>query len=316
MLGQPPSPHRQSLQAGLGPDTEVVVSTEAAPLRAAAARADAVFLWDNLRSLLQDLWPDLRNLRWVHSRAAGLDNLWFSSLRDSAVTVTNSRGLYSRALAEFALGAMLFSAKKFRRMTDNQAAPRWEWMDLEDLSGRTVGILGGGDIGRAVARLAKAFDMMVYATRRRPAGDADTPEIDRWFMAGQFRDMMAASDFVVATLPLTDETRGLVDATALAAMKPTAYFINIGRGATVDEAALIRALEKGRIAGAALDVFTREPLPPDSPFFRLPNLLLSPHSADHTPGWVEAGLELFLDNFRRYRAGQPLCNVVDKRAGY
>lgn len=316
VLGHPEPKYKDQISSGLGSEAEWVVGTDASVLRPAAPQAEVIFLWDTLRHVLIELWPSLSSLRWLHTRAAGLDNLWFPALAESAVTLTNSKGIYSPALAEFTIGAMLFFAKKFRRMMDNQRAGRWEWMDLEELSGHTVGILGYGDIGRAVARKAKAFDMRVIAVKRRPALEDHGPDVDRLLPADRCMEMLSASDYVVLTTPLTPETRGLIGEPALRAMKSTACLINIGRGAVVQEAALVRALKEGWIAGAALDVFEREPLAPDSPFYRQPNVLISPHAADHTPGWVEAGVALFLENFRLYRKGRPLRNVIDKRVGY
>lgn len=316
IIGDLPPRYRDRLFAELSPKAEVVFGTAASALLAAARRAEVVFLWDNLRDVLIELWPELRRLRWIHARSAGLDNLVFPELVESSVTLTNSKGIYSSTLAEFVIGAMLFFAKNFRRMLINQAERRWEWMDLAELRGQTVGILGYGDIGRAVARKAKALDMRVIAVKRQPRPEDHGPEVDRLLAADRFQEMMAESDYVVITTPLTPQTHGLVGEAALRAMRPTSYLINVGRGAVVQETALVRALQEHRISGAALDVFVQEPLPTDSPFYRLPNVLISPHSADHTPGWIEAGLELFLENYRYYDQDRPLKNVVDKRAGY
>src|SRR5215472_14201357 len=150
VLGKPDAPYQERLFAALGSDAEVVVSAQIEDLRPAARRAEIVFLWDNIRRVLLQLWPELERLRWVHTRAAGLDNLWFPELAESPITLTNSKGIYSYALAEFVVGVMLFFAKNFRRMLANQAERRWEWMDLAELRGQTVGVLGFGDIGRAV----------------------------------------------------------------------------------------------------------------------------------------------------------------------
>jgi phosphoglycerate dehydrogenase-like enzyme len=316
IVGEPDGKSRERLLAELGSEAEPIIAAEASVLLPAARRAEIVFLWDNMRRVLIEIWPELKQVRWIHTRAAGLDRLWFTELLESPALLTNAKGIYSLALAEFVIGAMLFFVKDFRRMLANQAERRWEWMELGTLRGQTVGILGYGDIGQAVARKAKAFDMRVIAVKQRARLEDQDLEPDLLLPAERFEEMMAGSDYVVLTTPLTPQTRGLIGERALRAMRPTAYLINVGRGAVVQEAALVRALEEQWIAGAALDVFEREPLLAESPFYRLPNVLLSPHSADHTPGWVEAGLELFLENFRRYRQGQPLKNVVDKRAGY
>jgi phosphoglycerate dehydrogenase-like enzyme len=176
--------------------------------------------------------------------------------------------------------------------------------------------VGYGEIGRAAAELAKAFGMRVAALRRRPELCAGDPAVDLVFPPAGIREMLAASDYVLAAAPLTAATRGLIGRAELGAMKPHAVLINVGRGPVVDEAALIEALRERRIRGAALDVFDEEPLPAGHPFFSLDNVLLSPHCADHTPGWQEAAVRFFVENFHRYVNGEPLRNVVDKRQGY
>jgi phosphoglycerate dehydrogenase-like enzyme len=167
-----------------------------------------------------------------------------------------------------------------------------------------------------VARRAQALEMKVLAVRRRPERCGAEECVGAVFSPEARREVMAASDYVVAALPLTPETRGLIGEAELRAMKNSGVLINIGRGPAIDQAALVRALQQGWIRGAALDVFEQEPLPAGHPFYRLENVLLSPHCADHTAGWRERAMEVFLDNFERFRKGEPLRNVVDKRLGY
>jgi phosphoglycerate dehydrogenase-like enzyme len=255
-------------------------------------------------------------VRWIHSASVGVENVLFPALIESPVTLTNARGAYSAALGEFVLAAVLFFAKDLRRMTTSQASGKWDQFDVEMLQGRVLGIVGYGDIGRAVADRTRGFGMRIFALRRRPELSRKDPLIERAFPDEQLGEMLAASDYVVVALPLTPATNRLIGAEVLAAMKPSAVLINVGRGPVVDEGALIAALEANRIRGAALDVFEREPLPEGHPFYRLRNVLLSPHCADHTAGWQEQSMELFLANFERFRKGEPLENVVDKRAGY
>ena len=264
---------------------------------------------------LSSVWPHLRSLEWVHSLAAGVESLMNTPLRDSPVPLTNARGVYKRSLGEWTLLAMLFFAKDVRRLLRQQQEARWEQFDCQMLEGATVAIIGYGEIGRDVARRAKAFGMKVLATRRRPEQAADT-WADEIRPASENAAVMARADFVVVCLPLTAETFGMIGGAELGAMRPSAVFINIGRGAVVDEAALIDALEERRILGAALDVFVQEPLPPTHPFWRLDNVLLSPHTADHTATWLHESVDFFIGNFHRFVAGQPLENVVDKQAGY
>ncbi|MGA3188940.1 MAG: D-2-hydroxyacid dehydrogenase [Bryobacteraceae bacterium] len=224
--------------------------------------------------------------------------------------------MFRRPLAEWAISAMLHFQYDHRRLIRQQEQGFWEAFDIEELGGKTIGIVGYGEIGRAVAERAKPFGCRIFALRRKPENSAGNALIDRAYAPTQINEMIAACDFVVAAAPLTPETRGLVGAGQIAAMKTSAVVINIGRGPVIDEAALVDALRANRIRGAALDVFDVEPLPQGHPFYKLPNVLLSPHSADHTPGWRELAVQCFLDNFARFVKGEPLENVVDKHAGY
>jgi phosphoglycerate dehydrogenase-like enzyme len=240
----------------------------------------------------------------------------FPALVDSPVLLTNARGAFSDALGEFAIGAVLFFAKDFRRLVRSQAAGVWDPFDAVEIRGQSLGIFGYGDVGRAVASRAHALGMKVLALRRRPELSREDPYVAQIFSPDQKHQMLAQSDYVVVTMPLTPESRGLIGEREIEALKPGAVLINIGRGPVVEEAALIRALERKRIRGAALDVFDVEPLPPGHPFYRLDNVLLSPHSADNTTGWKERSMQVFLENFERFQRGEPLVNVVNKKLGY
>jgi phosphoglycerate dehydrogenase-like enzyme len=284
-------------------DTTITVSDKPEGLRDAAPEADVILNCIGDGVLLREVWPLARNVKWVHSLAAGVEGVCFPELRDSVVPLTNARGVYKRSLAEFAVAAMLFFAKDLRRMVRNQAGARWEPFDIEELHGCLAAIIGYGEIGRAVGELARCFGMHV-----RGLGRKHTVE--------ERRELLTAADYVVVSAPLTPDTRGLIADADLAVMKPTAVLINIGRGPVIDEGALVRALDRGAIRGAALDVFDQEPLPPEHSFWRMENVLISPHCADHTPTWIEDATEFFLSNFQRFVRGEPLENVVDKRAGY
>jgi phosphoglycerate dehydrogenase-like enzyme len=262
------------------------------------------------------MWPQARRVEWVHSLTAGVEGVLFPELEESLVPLTNARGVYKDSLGEFVMAAALFFAKDLRRMLRNQQAGRWEQFDVDVLYRQSMGIVGYGEIGRAAAQRAKALGMRVYTTRRRPELSANDPLIDEAFPIERLAEMISRSDYVVASAPLTEETRGLIGEAEIAAMKPSAVIINVGRGPVIDEAALIRALEQKRIRGAAVDVFDVEPLPEGHPYWSLDNVLLSPHSADHIAGWMESTVEFFLENFERFRRGEPLLNVVDKKAGY
>ncbi len=184
------------------------------------------------------------------------------------------------------------------------------------MHGRTLGIVGYGAIGRFAAERARTFGMRILALRRHPEKSADDALIDGAYAPEQLNAMLAESDYILAAAPLTFETRGLMGESAFAAMKPSAVFINLGRGPVVVEEQLVRALRERRIRGAVLDVFDQEPLPASHPLWSLDNVLLSPHTADHTDTWLQEAVELFLENYRRFAAGEPLLNVTDKRLGY
>src|SRR5436305_411152 len=270
------------------------------------AGADILFHWSGTPSLLRDMFLISPHLRWVHSRAAGLDGTFFPELISSDVIVTNGSGVFSPSLGEFVLAAILYFAKDFRRMLRNQMAARWEQFDVLPITGQTVGIVGYGDIGRAVATRVRAMGMRVLAVKRSgPLLYNVDPLVSRIFKPDALGEMLPQCDYVVAAAPLTPETRGMIGDAAFEAMKPEAVVINVGRGPVIDEAAMVRALSKGRIKGAALDVFDNEPLPEGHPFYRLPNVLLSPHCADHTPDWMDRAMQFFIDQFERFRKGEP-----------
>jgi phosphoglycerate dehydrogenase-like enzyme len=283
---------------------------------AKAPPPDAIFACGIGRSLLEPLFKAHPGIRWVHCRFAGLDGLLFPELVESAVPLTNGRGSFSRSLGEFAVAGLLYFAKDFPRMRRRQAVREWQPFDVEDLHGRTLGIVGFGDIGRAIAARAKPFGMRIVGLRRRATRATQGDLADEIWPLDRLRELMAVSDDVAVALPLTPETHHLVGEAEIRGMKPASVFVNVGRGAVVDEAALVHALSEGRIKGAALDVFETEPLPKESPLWGMDNVLLSPHTADHTRTWLVDASHLFLQNLDRFRRGEPLLTIVDKGAGY
>lgn len=301
---------------GLDADVRVTITNEESEVRAAAPSADVILNGTFTPRLLSVAVPLATNMQWMHSLWTGVDNIMSPEVLASPVPLTNGRGVFRVSLAEWTIAAMLHFAYRIRRMIRQQEAGVWEAFTTEELQGRTLGVVGYGGIGQAAAERARAFGMHVLALRRRPELFTGDAVVDRVFDQAHIDDLMAASDYVMVAAPLTPETRGLVGAAQIAAMKPSAVIVNVGRGAIVDEAALIDALEHNRIGGAALDVFMVEPLPPGHPFYRLKNVLLSPHTADHVQDFVHLAVECFLDNMRRFQAKEPLQNIVDKRAGY
>ncbi|MGD0438494.1 MAG: D-2-hydroxyacid dehydrogenase, partial [Bryobacteraceae bacterium] len=259
---------------------------------------------------------EARSLRWVHVLWAGVEKLLFPELIASPVPLTNGQGVFKDGLAEFALASIFYFAKDVRRLVRNQEQGKWEQFDNLEVRGQTLGVVGYGGIGREAARLAHAVGMKVLAVRKRTALAGTDPLLDRVYAPDQLREMLALADYVLVSTPLTAETRGMIGEAELKAMKTSAVIINVGRGPVIAEQALIAALEQGAIKGAALDVFDTEPLPAGHAFYRLPNVLLSPHAADHTVGWADRAMDRFIENYELFRNGQPLENVVDKKAGY
>jgi phosphoglycerate dehydrogenase-like enzyme len=295
------------------PGERLVIGWNPAELMAAAPEAEILVSCSASKAQLEPLFRAAPKLRWMHSLSAGLDTLLFPALAASPVVLTNARGVYSASLGEWVMASVLFFAKELRRLVRSQERGVWDIYEPQWVRGKTLGIIGYGDIGRASAQLARAFGMNVLAVRRSPAPD---PLCDEVLGLDRMRDVMARSDYVVVVLPLTPETHHLVGAAEIAAMKPGGVFINIGRGPVVEETPLVEALRAGRIRGAALDVFEQEPVPAGHPLYSLPNVLFSAHCADRVPTWRTDSMQVFLDNLKRYRSGQPLLNVIDKSRGY
>jgi phosphoglycerate dehydrogenase-like enzyme len=316
VLGDPAEAQLGLLEKSLA-GVKTIVGDSAETFAGAAAEAGVLFHWSGSLSLLRTVFGMCPNLRWLHSRSAGLEKTLFPELVESSVPLTNGSGVFSESLGEFVLGAILYFAKDFRRMIRNQQAGVWEAFDVLPVSGQTVGIVGYGDIGRAVAAKVRPLGMKVIAVKR----DASTLRkegslVEEVFGPERRLEVLSRSDYVVVTAPMTPETRGMIGGPEFAVMKPTAVIINVGRGPVIDEPALIYALSEGRIKGAALDVFDQEPLSEGHPFYKLENVLLSPHCADHTPDWLDNAMKFFIAQYERFRRGDALLNVVGKKLGY
>ncbi|MQA84598.1 MAG: D-2-hydroxyacid dehydrogenase [Streptosporangiales bacterium] len=276
--------------------------------------AQALFVWDFTSAALADVWPSASTLRWVHTASAGVDRLLFPGLVGSDVVVTNSRGVFEQAIAEYVLGCILAFAKDLTGTVTLQAERRWRHRESERIAGRRALIIGTGPIGRATARLLAAADMRVAGLGRRSrTGD---PDFGRVHAQGDLLEVLGWADYVVMAAPLTEQTCGMLDRTAFRSMKPSARLVNVGRGPTVVEDDLVDALRNGEIAGAALDVFTEEPLPATSALWDMPGLIVSPHMSGDAEGWEDELVRLFAENLRHWQTGQPLRNVVDKQLGY
>lgn len=263
-------------------------------------------------------------IEWIHCRSAGIDFVESTELGELTVAnniqVTNAKGQFSSSLAEYALMACSYFAKDLPRLMKQQSERKWEPYDVEELRGKTLGVVGYGDIGKAVAKLATVYGMRIVALRRHPFLSKYDPYCDVVYGRDKasLNKLMAESDYIVCSAPSTVETRGMVNAVAFEAVKENAVFINLGRGPVVDEAALIQAIKTGKLKGAALDVFTEEPLPQDSELWDLvPNVLITPHNMDQTATFMHEATEFFLmENLPRYLCGEDLLNPVDPALGY
>ncbi|MEA2558223.1 MAG: hypothetical protein QOG88_1761 [Actinomycetota bacterium] len=282
-------------------------------LRDALPGADAVFFWRANRGDLEAAWDAADRLRWIQTASDGVDGLLFPALITSDTIVTNGRGIFEDAISEWVIGVLLGFATRIPQAFAAQRQHRWIEHETERLAGSRLLVVGPGPIGRAVATRAHALGMEVAAVGRTPRDDGLFGHIRG---VAELKDAVATADVVVDTLPLTPDTHHLFDAGVFEAMRPTARFVNVGRGSTVDEPALIRALQARRLAGAALDVFEVEPLPVDSALWDLPGVIISPHVCGDFNGWEEAAVALFLDNLARFARGEDLRNPVDKHAGF
>lgn len=276
--------------------------------------ADALFVYDFLSPAVPGAWPAADRLQWLHIASAGVDPVLFPGLQNSDVVLTNSRGVFDDSIAEYVLGTVLAFAKDFARSLDLQRGIRWEHRETERIAGKHALVVGTGPIGRATARLLRAAGLRVSGVGRRArTGD---PDFGTVHSSTELVAHLPEADFVIAVAPLTEQTKGMFDASAFAAMAPGARFVNVGRGELVITTDLVQALRSGAIAGAALDVFDTEPLPADNPLWTMDNVLVSPHMSGDVVGWRDTLVELFADNFQRWREGLDLRNVVDKKLGY
>lgn len=253
------------------------------------------------------------NLKWVHVWSAGVDNYDLDYMRDRGIILTNSSGVHGIQISEYILGVMLELVKGLHIFRDQQNKKIWEKKSTDELYKKTIGILGIGDIGRRTAELGKAMGMRVLGYRK--SGKPDE-HVDIMYSEGQLDDMLPLCDFVINTLPLTDDTYHLIGAAQFEAMKEGSYFINVGRGKVVDENALIKALQNKKLKGAALDVFEEEPLPQDSPLWTLDNVIITPHISGLSPNYDERAVSILIENIERYIEGRPMLNQVEFDRGY
>jgi phosphoglycerate dehydrogenase-like enzyme len=306
----------------VSPDLDVTVLTRTEmvePGRFAAALADVEIAFGNWSGQWNEVVAALPGsaprLRWVQLGSAGADALTPAAL-GSGLTFTTTAGFNAVSIAEWVVGCMVMFAKGLPRLFRNQQAHGWERLPVETLVGKTLGIVGFGHIGAEVAKRARAFGCRIVATRRSFGEGGGDPLLDVAYPPAEVGRLLAESDYVVLSSALTAETRGLIDAAALRAMKSSAVLINVSRGEVVDEAALAEALRGGTITGAALDVTQREPLPAEHPLWDLDNIVITPHISGRVADLYALATEIFCDNLRRYLAGEALRNQVDPARGY
>ncbi|WP_423246802.1 D-2-hydroxyacid dehydrogenase [Sinomonas puerhi] len=276
--------------------------------------AEILFVWDFFSTALRDAWDHADSLQWVHVAAAGVDTLLFDALRESDVVVTNARGAFDQPIAEFVLASILAHDKLLHESKDLQRQGVWRHREVRRTAGRRALVVGTGGIGRATARLLRAVGMDVRGAGRTPRDD--DPDFGDVVSTDRLIEHAAWADHLVLIAPLTEQTRGMVDAEVLAAMQPTAHLVNVGRGPLVDELALVQAVRAREIAAASLDVFTEEPLPASHPLWNLPNVHVSAHMSGDVVGWRDTLADQFEGNLARWRAGSELANAVDKDLGY
>jgi phosphoglycerate dehydrogenase-like enzyme len=270
----------------------------------------------------RDVFPLATRLRWIQSPAVGVGSLMFGELLHSPVVITSARGIRARSIAEHVLGVTIALARRLPVAMRAQIAHRWAQdeldgadVDVRTLHGQRMGIVGLGSIGMELVKLAAPFGLRISAIRRR-ATEPAPPGVERVWPPDRLADLLAASDVVVLAAPHTPETRHLIGRRELERIKRGALLVNIARGKLLDDEAVIEALRDGRLAGAALDVFTEEPLAASSPYWDLPNVIVTPHTSGALRDYWTPLVALFSENLRRFEHGQPLLNVVDKAAGY
>jgi len=286
-----------------------IVHADATTLAERLPFADVLLVWDFTSTAVRDAWPgEGPRPRWVHTASAGVDHLMCPELAASDTRVTNARGVFDQPIAEYVAALVLTMAKDLPRTLELQREGVWRHRESQRVAGTRACVVGSGPIGRAIVATLKALGIVTALVGRRSRTGIHGPDdLDR---------LMARADWVIAAAPLTAETHGMFDARRFGMMQPSARFINIGRGQLVVEEALVEAVSKRWIAGAALDVFDTEPLPPESPLWKVPGLIVSPHMSGDTVGWRDELGTQFVEMYERWAAGRSLTNVVDKERGY
>ncbi|MFF3379567.1 D-2-hydroxyacid dehydrogenase [Streptomyces sp. NPDC002680] len=286
-----------------------IVHADETTLAGQLPHADVLLVWDFTSQAVRAAWPgEGARPRWVHTASAGVDHLMCAELAASDTVVTNARGIFDQPIAEYVAALVLAMAKDLPRTLQLQQRHEWRHRESQRVAGTKACVVGSGPIGRAIAKYLKALGVTTAIVGRTPRTGIHGPD--------DLNRLMARADWVISAAPLTADTHRMFDIRRFGVMQPSARFINVGRGQLVDEVALAEALSKRWIAGAALDVFEREPLPSDSPLWDAPGLVVSPHMSGDTVGWRDELGTQFIELYERWEAGKTLTNVVDKRRGY
>lgn len=294
----------------VAPDSRIT-SCELAQAAEHINQADIVVAWGWMD--IQPLYLQAPKLKWIHALSAGVENLLFPELQASHTILTNSRGIHGIPISEHVFALMLAFTRGLNFFIRQQTEHLWKRAQVEEIHDKTIGIVGLGSIGREIAKKAKAMGMHVIACKQNMTNELF---VDALYPSEELAEVLKAADFVIASVPLVEETKELFRLEQFQQMKPTAYFINIARGGIVREADLVTALQTGLIRGAGLDVFEDEPLPAASPLWDMPNVIITPHLAALSPNYMDRAIKLFADNLHRFLQNKEMLNVIDKQRGY
>ena len=314
VINGPTTPEDVPGIVAIASETDLVCAPDKEHLAAALPGADILLGWNFQSRDMRDLWHRADNLKWVHWCGAAVDRVMSPELRASNIILTNARGIFDSVMAEYVLGYMISELKLFRETWRLQKERRWQTRLTGKLAGSRAVIFGVGSIGRETARLLRSVGVKVSGIGRR-AREAD-PDFGAICSSDSALEAIGDADWVIGLLPLTEETTLYYGANFFDAMKREARFMNLGRGESVDESALIACLEQGQIAGAMLDVFHNEPIGPNNPLWEAPNIVISPHTSSYYAEYEEDMANQFLANFARFKEHRPLENVIDKNVGF
>jgi D-2-hydroxyacid dehydrogenase (NADP+) len=275
------------------------------------ADVDILLPWGSMD--IRPLYLAAPKLKWIHSLSAGVENLIFPEMISASTILTNSKGIHGIPVSEHVFAIMLAFTRGLNLFIRQQTEHLWNRIPVDEIHGKTLGIVGLGSIGREIAKKAKGMGMQVVASKQTMTTELF---VDELFPPTQLHELLSLSDFIVIALPLTDGTKSLFKLEELSAMKPSAYLINIARGSIIHHDDLVTALQEGLIKGAGLDVFEHEPLPEVSPLWGMPNVIITPHVAALSPNYLDRAIKLFSDNLSKFLQSKEMANVIDKKKGY